>query len=208
MVNLLMGLALGLSVLSAAAVWVNVQWQIDRQTLLRSHTQQDVRALLDTLVHDIRRADFQGTQLSALQSNSGLCESPFCGLPEDFELSSHQILFSLDRNDNGVKDNNDCSGFRLNAKELQTKTACRPVVWSTLSDNKNLQILALDFRYQCNNVSGNAIDAATHGDLVSIVLRSQSVSEKVPSTFQRLVRLRNLGKLNRSGSQVCTDLET
>jgi type IV pilus assembly protein PilW len=113
MVNLMMGLALGLSVLSAAAVWVNAQWQIDRQTLLRSHTQQDVRALLDTLVHDIRRANFQGANLSALQSNSAVCGSPFCGLSEDFELSRRQILFSLDRNDNGIKDNNDCSGFRV-----------------------------------------------------------------------------------------------
>jgi len=201
MVNLMMGLALGLSVLSAAAVWVNAQWQIDRQTLLRSHTQQDVRALLDTLVHDIRRANFQGANLSALQSNSAVCGSPFCGLSEDFELSRRHILFSLDRNDNGIKDNNDCSGFRVSAKELQTKTACRPVVWSTLSDNKNLQILELSFRYQCNNAT------ATPGDLVSIVLRIQSASEKVPINFQRFVRLRNGGLANRPAAQVCTDLQ-
>jgi len=200
MVNLMMGLALGLSMLSAAVVWVNVQWHNDRQTLLRSHTQQDVRALLDTLVHDVRRANFQGANLSKLQTNAVACDFSFCGLPEDFELSSHQILFSLDRNDNGIKDNNDCSGFRVKAKELQTKTACHPVVWSTLSDNKNLQILELSFRFQCNSGTTSA------GDLVSIVLRSQSVSEKAPSTFQRFVRLRNIDHTNRPSSQACTDL--
>ena len=202
MVNLMMGLALGLSVLSTASVWANVQWQNDRQTLLRSHTQQDVRALLDTLAHDVRRANFQGASLPALQTSAIACFSAFCGLPEDFELSSRQILFSLDRNDNGIKDNNDCSGFRVSAKELQTKTACRPVVWTSLSDNKNLQILELSFRYQCNNAK------ATPGDLVSIILRIQSTSEKVPLRFQRFVRLRNAGPANRPASQICTDLQS
>ena len=183
MLNLLLGWSLSLSVLSAAAIWLNLQWQNDRQIRLRSHTQQDMRALMDTLIHDLRRANFQ-----ALMPNN---------IPEDFELSSHQILFSVDRNSNGIKDNNECSGFRVNNKELQSKTACQPVVWSTLSDAKNLQILSLDFLVECDN------KPAASGDVVAVSLRAQSISEKVPQTWQRWVRLRNHNARNRSETFNC-----
>lgn len=140
---------------------------------------------MDTLIHDLRNANFQALMPNNMPGNLGACPSAFCGLPEDFEISSHQILFTVDRNSNGVKDNNECSGFRINGKELQAKTACQPVVWSTLNDAKNLQILSLDFSMECNN------NPASIGEVVSVMLRAQSTSEKVPQTSQRLVRLRN-----------------
>ena len=197
MLNLLLGWSLGLSMLSAAAIWLNLQWQNDRQIRLRSHTQQDMRALMDTLIHDLRRANFQALMQNNMQGNSGACPSAFCGLPEDFELSSHQILFSVDRNSNGIKDNNECSGFRINNKELQSKTACQPVVWSTLCDAKNLQILSLDFLVECDN------KPAASGDVVAVSLRAQSISEKVPQTWQRWVRLRNHNARSRSETFNC-----
>jgi type II secretory pathway component PulJ len=186
-----------MSMLSAAALWLHLQWQSDRQIRLRSHTQQDLRALMDTLIHDLRRANFQALMPNNLTGNSGACPSAFCGLPEDFEISSHQVLFSIDRNSNGIKDNNECSGFRMNGKELQTKTACQPVVWSTLSDAKNLQILSLDFSIECDNSSSSS------GDVVAVSLSAQSTSEKVPQTWQRWVRLRNHNARTRSTEFNC-----
>ena len=197
MLNLLMGWALSLSVLSAATAWLDFQWQNDRPIRLRSHTQQDIRSLMDTLIHDLRRSNFQALMPNNMQGNSGGCPSAFCGLPEDFELNNHQIQFSVDRNGNGIKDNNECSGFRINGTELQTKTACQPVVWSTLSDSKNLQILALDFLIECNNSS------AFSGDVLSVTLRAQSASEKIPQTWQRWVRLRNHNAKNRPAALNC-----
>ena len=140
---------------------------------------------MDTLTHDLRRANFQALMPNNLPGNLGSCPSAFCGLPEDFEISSHHILFSVDRNGNGVKDNNECSGFRINGKELQIRTACQPVVWSTLSDAKNLQILSLEFSMECDN------SPASSGDVVAVSLRAQSTSENVPQKWQRSVRLRN-----------------
>jgi type II secretory pathway component PulJ len=183
--------------LSAAALWRHLQWQNDRQIRLRSHTQQDLRALMDTLIHDLRRAHFQALMPNNMPGNSGACPSAFCGLPEDFEMSNHQVLFSVDRNSNGVKDNNECSGFRMNGKELQTKTACQPVVWSTLSDAKNLQILSLDFSIECDNSPNSS------GDVVAVSLSAQSTSEKVPQTWQRWVRLRNHNGRTRSAAFNC-----
>jgi type II secretory pathway component PulJ len=181
MVNLLMGLAMGLSILTAASTWAALQWRSDRQIVQRSHTQQELRALMDTLVHDIRRAQFQGS-------------------PEDFQMSSHQVSFTVNRNDNDQRDNNECSGFRLNGANLQTQTACQPAVWTNLNDIHSLQILALNFRWSCDNSFG------TQGDSLWIELTSQASNEPVPSTWQRHVRLRNVHTHMRPASSPCNNV--
>ena len=178
MVNLLMGLAMGLSILAAASTWAALQWRTDRHIAQRALAQQDVRALMDTMVHDIRRAQFRVN-------------------PQDFQVSAHQILFSIDRNDNAQRDNNECSGFRLNGAALQTQTACQPVVWTTLNDTRTLQIVSLNFRWECENTDngGSALQSTSsnrRGDLLWIELTSQSTNEPVPSIWQRHVRLRNV----------------
>lgn len=179
-------------------MWLQLQWQNDRQIRLRSHTQQDVRALMDTLIHDLRSASFQALMPNNMPGNTGACPSAFCGLPEDFEISRHQVLFSVDRNSNGVKDNNECSGFRINGKDLQTKTACQPVVWSTMSDSKNLQILALDFSMECDN------SPSASGKVLAVSLSAQSTSDKLPQTWQRWVRIRNHNTRTRTAVFNCS----
>lgn len=75
MVNLLMGMAMGLSVLSAAVFWVHFQWTHDRQILERSHGQQETRALMDTLVQDIRRANFHSIAITPTSPRPSLSDS-------------------------------------------------------------------------------------------------------------------------------------
>jgi type II secretory pathway component PulJ len=180
MVNLLMGLAFGLSLLSAASTWGALQWRSDRQIVQRGQTQQELRALMDTLVHDLRRAQFQGQ-------------------PKDLQISPHQILFTVNRNDNTLRDNNECSGFRLNGTLLQTQTSCQPVVWTSLNDNRSLQILALNFLWECD------VNNTSQGDLLWLEVRSQATQEPVPTTWQRLVRMRNVHTRMRPTSTSCTN---
>ena len=202
MVNLLVGMAMGLSVLSAAVFWVHFQWTHDRQILERSHAQQETRALMDTLVHDIRRANFYSVAITPTSPKDPLCPIQFCGAPEDFHVTPQQILFSIDRNENGLKENNECSGFRLNGKQVQTKTSCQPVVWTSLTQPKHLEILALELRLQCNQSSPKL------GDLLLIEIRSQIPTEKMHLTWRRGVRLRNSGAHLRNAASNCTDTAT
>jgi hypothetical protein len=185
MLNAMMGWALSFSVLSAAVFWLNFQWQNDRQLVLINQRQNDTRALMTTMVHDLKRSNFQAIMPNKQLGNMGECPSDFCGLTEDFEMSRQQILFSLDRNANGIKNNNECSGFRLNGKELQTKTSCQPVVWTALNDAKNLQILDLTFRLECDD------RIASWGHVVVVDMHFQSSAEKTPLSIQGIVRLRN-----------------
>jgi len=202
MVNLLVGLAMGLSVLSAAVFWVHFQWTHDRKILDRSHAQQETRALMDTMVQDIRRANFHSVAIAPTSHQDPLCPIQFCGTLEDFYLTPQQILFSIDRNENGLKENNECSGFRLNGNQIQTKTSCQPVVWTSLTQPKHLEILALELRLQCNQSS------SILGELLLIEVRSQSSTEKMPLTWRRGVRLRNSGTHLRNTASNCTDTAT
>ena len=202
MVNLLVGMAMGLSVLSAAVFWVHFQWTHDRKILERSHAQQETRALMDTLVHDIRRANFHSASITTTATQDLLCPIQFCGTPEDFHVTSQQILFSVDRNENGLKENNECSGFRLNGTQIQTKTSCQPVVWTSLTQPKHLEILALELRLQCNQSSPNL------SELLLIEIRSQISTEKMPLTWRRGVRLRNFGTHLRNAASNCTNTAT
>ena len=202
MVNLLVGLAMGLSVLSAAVFWVHFQWTHDRKILDRSHAQQETRALMDTLVQDIRRANFHSVVIAPTSHQNPLCPIQFCGTLEDFYLTPQQILFSIDRNENGLKENNECSGFRLNGNQIQTKTSCQPVVWTSLTQPKHLEILTLELRLQCNQTS------IILGELLLIEIRSQISNEKIPLTWRRAVRLRNSGVHIRDTASDCTDTAT
>ena len=202
MVNLLVGMAMGLSVLSAAVFWVHFQWTHDRQILERSHAQQETRALMDTLVHDIRRANFYSVAITPTSPKDPLCPIQFCGAPEDFHVTPQQILFSIDRNENGLKENNECSGFRLNGNQIQTKTSCQPVVWTSLTQPKHLEILALELRLQCNQ------SLPKLGELLLIEIRSQISTEKISLTWRRGVRLRNSGAHLRNAVSNCTDTAT
>jgi type II secretory pathway component PulJ len=202
MVNLLVGMAMGLSVLSAAVFWVHFQWTHDRQILERSHAQQETRALMDTLVHDIRRANFYSIAIAPASPQNPLCPMQFCGAPEDFYVTTQQILFSIDRNENGLKENNECSGFRLNGNQIQTKTSCLPVVWTSLTQPKHLEILALELHLQCNQSSPNL------GEMLVIEIRSQISTEKIPLTWRRGVRLRNSGAHLPNAASNCRDTAT
>lgn len=197
MLNALIGWALGFSVLSAGIVWLNYQWQNERHIVLRNHMQQDTRALMETMVHDLKRSNFQAIMSNNNPGNSGQCPSDFCGLADDFEISQQQILFSVDRNANGIKNNNECSGFRRNGKVIQTKTSCKPVVWTTMNDSKNLQILELSFRIECDD-SPDSI-----GHVVAVAMRFQSSTEMAPQSAQRLVQLRNHNKHVRFTGIAC-----
>ena len=202
MVNLLVGLAMGLSVLSAAVFWVHFQWTHDRKILDRSHAQQETRALMDTMVRDIRRANFHSVAIAPTSHQDPLCPIQFCGTLEDFYLTPQQILFSIDRNENGLKENNECSGFRLNGNQIQTKTSCQPVVWTSLTQPKHLEILTLELRLQCNQTS------TILGELLLIEIRSQISNEKIPLTWRRGVRLRNSGVHIRAAASNCTEAVT
>ena len=202
MVNLMVGIAIGLSVLSAATFWVNFQWQHSKQILQSSRAQQEGSVLMNTLVHDLRRAHFHSSSLVNNGTQDAHCPSQFCGAPEDFDVSAQQILFSIDRNENGIKENNECSGFRFDAHQIQIKTSCKPVVWTALTKLQPGEILAFEIQLQC--------DPASRTQVVNLnmAVRSQVTSDRIAIAWQRQVRLRNASTRSRHLGLPCQSAGT
>ena len=189
MISLLIGLIVGLFVLNGGIhLWMNTL-KSQRTVLQENHLQQDLRAALDWMAQDIRRAQYiNGAWRTRITPT---CNDEFCGQAEDFSVSANQIEFSWDRNDNGSKDNNECTGFQLKSYELRAKTSCNPVVWSAITDAASIRVTALQFTLHCRWVNGSLLrhmdiqmTVALPNDPLTTVTHKQNIAlqNAVPAT--------------------------
>lgn len=152
LVGLLVGLSLGLLVLAGGAHMLAQLLRGHRLALQDSHLQQDLHFAMDLLADELQDAQYVA---GAWASRSpGACTDAFCDGPEDFSLSSARIDWSLDRNHNGVQDNNECTGLRIRSGALQVRTSCSPEVWTALTDTTGLRMTQLEASVQCTLQSG------------------------------------------------------
>jgi type II secretory pathway component PulJ len=117
-----------------------------------SHLHQDLRSAMDWMARELRQAHYAA---NAWQTRAPTrCDDAFCAGTDDFSIDGSRIAFSLDRNHNGLKDNNECLGFRVVKGALQARTACKPEVWSALTDTASLQITQLNWQVHCTQTRG------------------------------------------------------
>lgn len=136
LVGLLVGLVVGLIVLGGASLIYLSAAQANSTTLQLSRNNQELKAIMDVMVRDIRRAGRSATATTCLGGAS--CTNSFAGSSEDWSIAEHQIDFTYDRNSNGSQDSDECHGFRRiedatsNIGRIEMKTDCSPS-WQALS---------------------------------------------------------------------------
>lgn len=172
LVELMIGLVVGLIVLAAmSAVYLNTS-RGSRDTINANRLNQDLRAIMDIMVADIRRAGYWGT------ADTGT--NPFTGATTNIVVASNCILYSYDATYNGgtagtADAGTDFFGFRLNGNTIQmidpagnlasTAGACSDAQWQSLTDPNTINVSALSFTTgrptstdpgsQCMNVDTN-----------------------------------------------------
>ncbi len=147
LVGLLVGLGVGLMVLAAGSQMLAQQVQGHRLALQDSHVHHDLRSALDTIDRELRQAQSLGQAWRARVTAH--CADVFCSGEADLVVLGQRISFGQDRNQNGLLDNNECSGFRLKAHELQLRTSCTPEVWTDLTDAGSLKMTDLQWQVHC-----------------------------------------------------------
>jgi type II secretory pathway component PulJ len=145
LVGLMVGLSVGLIVLAAGSQMLTAHLQGHRSALQQNHLHHDLRSALDAIAGELRQA--QGSGQPWQKRSNGVCSDAFCGA--DLVITGDRLVFSRDRNQNGMQDNNECTGFRLRNHELQIRTACLPEVWTDLTDSGSLQLTALNWQIHC-----------------------------------------------------------
>lgn len=147
LVGLLIGLSLGLLVLAGGSLMLAQLLRGHRQALQLSHLQQDLHFALDLAVAELQDAQYSAKAWATRSPAS--CSDDFCDGSEDFSLGVARIDWSLDRDHDGLQDNDECTGLRLKAGALQLRTACNPEVWTALSDTTSVDITGFEARVHC-----------------------------------------------------------
>ncbi len=147
LVGLLVGLGVGLVVLAAGSQMLAQHLQGHRLALQDSHVHHDLRSALDNIERELRQAQSLGQAWRGRVSAH--CADVFCAGEADLLVQGQRISFGQDLNQNGLLDNNECSGFRIKDHELQIRTACTPEVWTDLTDAGSLKMTGLQWQVQC-----------------------------------------------------------
>lgn len=158
-VEMMVGIAVGMIVVAAATLMIAGQLADSRRLLLETQVQQDLRAAADLITREIRRA---GTWKSAVRSTfaaersspprlpnpySGIVLTSTDGVAAKIELAySHRV-----RPENNALDNDEQFGFRLDGGRIQAQLGGGN--WQELTDPHVLRVTRFDIQEAVENVT-------------------------------------------------------
>lgn len=188
LIGLLVGLVVGLIVLGGASlIYLNAA-RANSTTLQLSRTNQELKAIMDVMVRDIRRA---GRSAAAINCIGGVsCTDSFVGGSEDWSVAASQIDFTYDLNANGSQDSDECHGFRRVEESgigrIEMKSNCTPT-WQALSspDSTHISNFALTSETRCQAAGSRQLAVRK----VRIYLEAQSGG--VTRRMCQTIRLKN-----------------
>jgi type II secretory pathway component PulJ len=146
LVELMVGVAIGLFVVAGATVAVSNQLGDNRRLMLETQIQQDLRAAVDLIARDVRRSGFWArSQDGVWHANAAaVTTNPYTVLePAASGVVASQVRFGYSRGavENNVLDATDEAGFRLVGGAIQMRTGGG---WQALTDESTLRVT--DFR--------------------------------------------------------------
>jgi len=189
LVELMVGLAIGLIIIAAAASVYITSVRSGSDTLRSAKLNMELRGAMDLMVAEIRRSGYT-------PNTTNLTSNPFMLADTNLTLvGTDCLLLAYDANGNGVTETTDFVGFKKNATAVSmryggtasTSTGCSVGSWENLTDPNNVVIDTLTFSiaYQCWNaqtllssssqpcasgqsVFNTAAAASTKSDLVEV----------------------------------------
>ena len=135
MVELLVGLALGLFIIATGLTLTAGNLRENRALMLESRLLQDLRTASDIITRDLRRAGFWDGAVQAVQIPSGTrsIANPYAALaPSAAASDAVSFAFSRDATENQSLDSNEQFGFRLRGGVIQMQLGSAN--WQALTD--------------------------------------------------------------------------
>lgn len=158
LVELMVGLTIGLIVTAGAIMLTTNQLADHRRLILETQVQQDLRAAADLMLRDLRRAGFwvlpqngvwaEGQPLERSAYGTVALTEKGDGLTYDYSLADNRKTSNpKEPEDNEVDDKRERFGFRLQDGTLQFRTGGK---WQPLTDPATLEVtsLAVNIRTQ------------------------------------------------------------
>lgn len=150
-VELLVGIAIGLFILAGATLTVTGQLSNNRRLLADTQLQQDLRVAADIITHDVRRAGYTAAAYQSVwpaNSASGLVNA-YAAMSPSTGSGVHSVTYSSSSaqnpgQENNVLNDNEVSGVRWNqgAKTLEIQLGLDN--WQALTDPNSMLITQFD----------------------------------------------------------------
>lgn len=151
-VELMVGVTIGLLVVAASALLVSGQLTENRRLLLETQLQQDLRATTDIIVRDLRRAGgWQEAVLTGPWSTENT--DPQCNRYATLDVEGDSVIYRYYRNgDNnsglGIKLENGVLKSAIQGPSTVSSTTCdqhqQPGGWQELTDSRTLRVTTFD----------------------------------------------------------------
>jgi len=151
-VELMVGVTIGLLVVAASALLVSGQLTENRRLLLETQLQQDLRATTDIIVRDLRRAGgWQEAVLTGPWSTENT--DPQCNRYATLDVEGDSVIYRYYRNgDNnsglGIKLENGVLKSAIQGPSTVSSTTCdqhqQPGGWQELTDSRTLRVTRFD----------------------------------------------------------------
>lgn len=203
LVELLVGLALGLLVVAGGGALLTSQIREHRALVLEARLMQDLRTAADLVARDLRRAGYWGDAGAGVWSQAGPGgANPYAALAPDAAASDAASLrYSRDAIENHVVDGNEQFGFRLRNRAIDIQLGNGN--WQALTDATLLEVTRfvitpqqeeVDLAAACPTPCPAESGTCPRQQLRSLALEISAralADAAVTRTVQALVRVRN-----------------
>jgi type IV pilus assembly protein PilW len=138
-VELMVGVAVGLAVVAGALSLMARNLAGSRHLLAETRLNQDLRAAVDVVARDLRRAGFWGNAVQgtiAVANGATAVQNPYGAVSSSADSLGYG--FSRDTVENNVLDDQEQYGFRLRNGVLQMQTESG--LWQDLTDGGNMTV--------------------------------------------------------------------
>lgn len=165
LVELMVGVAVGLFVVAGATLVVSNQLGDNRRLMLETQIQQELRAAADLIARDLRRSGYWASAETSVWHAGAVSVStnpytPLTGVAHGTAASAVQFGYSRGVLENNTLDATDQSGFRLNNGVVQMFTGGG---WQALTDANTLRVTNFELRLTNRAVALNCFNECPGG---------------------------------------------
>jgi prepilin peptidase dependent protein B len=204
LVELMVGVAIGLFVVAGATLLVSNQLGDNRRLLLETQIQQDLRATADIIVRDLRRSGYWGAAESGVWHGGAVAVStnPYTAVsPAASGVAATEVNFGYSRGvENGALDATDQSGFRLTNGVIEMLAGGGG--WQALTDATSLRITGLQIVVNTQELELACFQSCAVGAVncppkqalreVAVLISGQAANDaSIQRSVRSNVRLRN-----------------
>ena len=184
LIELMVGLLIGLIVLSGALYMFVITIKSSRDVLFSARLNQDLSAVTAIIVDDMRRAG-GWRQLSG-------STSPYDDIGKDFNVVSgaNCVLYNYDEDENSAISSDEYRGVKLNGSVLQMKvsgndmSSCNTGVWETITDENFMTITEATFTDESFCLVNGTVSAAAPACPTSVGSNEVSFVREVSLTIK------------------------